>query len=105
MEHAARILPNYAYEDYIQWKGQWEIIDGISIAKAPIPIPRHQNVVGNLHTVIQIELKKKKCSCKVYQPIDLKIKENTIVNPDVLISCQPIEKKYLDYPPIFVAEV
>ncbi len=105
MDSTARILPNYTYEDYIQWEGRWEVIEGIPFAMAPMPIPRHQRTASRLNAIIFNGLQKKQCSCEVYHPIDLKIRDNTIVNPDLLIVCQPIEKKYLDFPPIFVAEI
>ena len=31
--------------------------------------------------------------------------EDTVVQPDVLVVCKKIEKKYLDFPPVFVAEI
>lgn len=43
-------------------------------------------------------LDSKSCNCNVYQPIDVKIKENTVVNPDLLIVCEEIEGQYLDKP-------
>jgi Uma2 family endonuclease len=44
-------------------------------------------------------------NCKVYLPIDWKINDNTVVQPDVLIVCDKIEKKFLDFPPVLVAEI
>lgn len=46
-----------------------------------------------------------KCRCQVYQSIDLKITEHTVVNPDILIVCKPILKQYLDFPPALVVEI
>ena len=43
--------------------------------------------------------------CKVYQPIDYKIDEYTVVQPDLLIVCKPIKKKFLDFPPALVVEI
>src|SRR5205085_9955603 len=43
--------------------------------------------------------------CTVYPPLDWKISDDTIVQPDVLIVCKKIEKKYLDFPPVLVIEV
>lgn len=101
-----RLLPNYTYEDYVLWEGEWEVIDGIAYAMTPMPAPRHQQISNNLSTEFSIEIKKGTCtSCKVYQPIDLKINENTIVHPDLLVVCQPITKQYLDFPPELVIEI
>ena len=101
-----RFLPNYSYEDYILWEGEWEVIDGIPYAMTPMPAPRHQSIASNLSTELTLALRKNTCKdCKVYQPIDLKINENTIVHPDLLIVCKPITKQYLDFPPELVIEI
>ncbi len=105
MAYSARILPNYTYEDYLQWEGRWEILEGIPHAKSPMPSPRHQEIAGKVHALFLAAVEAAACDCKVYQPIDLKISEHTIVNPDLLIVCQPIEKSYLDFPPALVAEI
>lgn len=41
----------------------------------------------------------------MFLPLDWKIKEDTIVQPDLLIVCNKIEKKYLDFPPTLVVEI
>jgi len=102
---ANRILPHYTYEDYSQWKGQWEVIDGIPYAMSPMPRPEHQAVAGSLHAEFRAALKTAKCSCKVYQPIDYKVAEDTVLNPDLLIVCKPITKQFLDFTPELVAEI
>ena len=105
MHTMARILPHYTYEDYRQWEGQWEIIEGIPYAMSPAPLPYHQFIAGNLHSVFWEALKGHSCGCRVYQPIDYLIEEDTVLNPDLLIVCKPIAKKFLDFPPVLVAEI
>lgn len=106
MNSAIRILPHYTYEDYCQWEGSWELIDGIPYAMSPAPIPKHQWMSANLISELRISIKKSDCkSCKVYNFIDIKIEENTIVQPDTLIVCKPITKNFLDFPPVLVAEI
>ncbi len=106
MSLAPRILPNYSYEDYLRWEGRWEIIDGIAYDMSPMARPDHQEIASNLSWVFTSAIKASKCSfCKVYQPIDLKISENNIVNPDLLIVCKKIEGHYLDTPPELVVEI
>ena len=39
------------------------------------------------------------------QPVDYRITDDIIVQPDMLIVCTKIEKNYLDFPPILVAEI
>ena len=38
--------PNYNYEDYKQWEGDWELIGGLAYAMAPAPMKRHQMLEG-----------------------------------------------------------
>jgi Uma2 family endonuclease len=105
MTIAQKYLPKYTYKDYCQWEGQWELIEGIPYAMSPLPTPIHQNVNANLHGNFKKALKKACGKCKVYIPIDWKIAENIILQPDLLIVCKPIEKKFLDFTPILVVEI
>ena len=38
-------------------------------------------------------------------PLDWKISENTVVQPDMLIICKKIESKYLDFAPSLTVEI
>ncbi len=105
MGYPNKILPHYTYNDYCRWEGQWELIEGIPYAMSPAPRPEHQTVAGNLHAEFRAALKDGKCSCKVYQPIDYKVEEDTILNPDLLIICKPITKQFLDFTPELVVEI
>jgi Uma2 family endonuclease len=104
MPLAQKYRPHYTYEDYCQWEGHWELIEGVPYAMSPLPVPQHQRV--SLTLSIKFEEALENCSnCKVYPPLDWKVAEDTIVQPDVLIVCSKIEKKYLDFPPVLVVEV
>lgn len=105
MHLAYKLLPHYTYEDYCNWEGHWELIDGIPYAMSPQPVPEHQSVAGNLHAELRTALKKSGCHCRVYQPLDYKLSDDTIFNPDLLVVCHPILKKYLDFPPGIVVEI
>ena len=99
-------VPKYTYDDYQNWEGRWEIIEGHAIAMSLLPIPEHQRVAAEIRFQFMLELKANKCSdCKAYDPLDYKIEEDTIVQPDVLIVCGKINKKYLDFTPTLVAEI
>jgi Uma2 family endonuclease len=104
MSTAVKILPHYTYSDYEKWEGRWEVIEGVPHAMSPLPVPKHQIIAGNLHFEFKLQLKK--CSaCKAYQPIDYLVEDDTILQPDMLIVCGEIVKKYLDFPPALVVEV
>lgn len=104
MSIAEKYRPHYTYEDYCQWEGNWELIEGMPYAMAPLPIPAHQRV--SLVISMRFEEGLKNCKeCKAYPPLDWKISDDTIVQPDILIVCNTIEKKFLDFPPALVVEV
>jgi Uma2 family endonuclease len=106
MRAAIKILPHYTYEDYCNWEGRWELIDGIPFAMSPAPIPEHQWIGANIIGELRNAVRKTGCKhCKVFESIDLKISEDTIVQPDVLIVCKPITKKFLDFPASLVVEI
>ena len=103
---AVKILPRYTYEDYCQWEGKWEIIDGIPYAMSPAPSHKHQNIAGNIFAEFRESLRENACKhCRVYQPIDYVVDDNTILQPDLLIVCKPITGKVLDFPPDLVVEI
>lgn len=104
MSIAERYRPHYTYEDYCQWEGRWELIEGMPYAMSPAPVPSHQRVSVLLSFEFVKALDKCK-NCKIFQPLDWKLREDTIVQPDLLIVCDKIEKKFLDFPPVLVVEI
>jgi len=103
MSIASKYRPYYTYEDYCQWEGRWELIEGMPYAMSPAPTPGHQRVSAIL--IRRFEALEKCKNCTVYQPLDWKITEDTIVQPDLLVVCDEIKKKYLDFPPVLVVEI
>ena len=104
MSIAEKYRPYYTYEDYCQWEGNWELIEGMPYAMCPAPIPAHQRV--SLLLSMRFENALIDCKeCKAYPPLDWKIEEDTIVQPDLLIVCNKIEKKFLDFAPVLVVEI
>ena len=104
MSIAEKYRPAYTYEDYCQWEGRWELIEGMPYAMSPLPVPDHQRTSLKLCILFEEALTDCK-QCRVYPPLDWKMAEDTVVQPDVLIVCDKIEKKYLDFPPALVAEI
>lgn len=102
---AEKYRPYYTYEDYCQWEGKWELIEGMPYAMSPAPVPTHQRVCVVLSILFELALKKSCKKCKLYLPLDWKITEDTVVQPDLLIVCDKIEKKFLDFPPVLVVEI
>jgi Uma2 family endonuclease len=106
MSSAIKILPHYTYEEYCQWEGRWELIEGIPYAMSPAPAPRHQWVSSNIKAELRNALKASGCkNCKVYDFIDIKVSEDTILQPDAVVVCKEISKAFLDFPAALVVEI
>ncbi len=106
MSDAYKILPHYTYEDLCAWEGRWELIEGIPYAMSPAPIPKHQLVAMEIKAELREALKISKCrKCKVYDFIDFMLEDDTVLQPDGLVVCGEINKKYLDFAPALVLEV
>jgi Uma2 family endonuclease len=105
MTIAEKYRPYYTYEDYCHWEGKWELIDGMPYAMSPAPVPAHQRVNSTLIFEFESALKAGGKKCKLYLPLDWKIAEDIIVQPDILIVCDKIEKKFLDFPPALIVEI
>lgn len=97
-------LPHYTYEDYKQWEGSWELFEGFPIAMAPAPMINHQAIAGN----ILYELKKSidECDrCLVLGEVDYKLSDDTILRPDVVLSCDEPNDAYITKAPEIIVEV
>jgi Putative restriction endonuclease len=60
MPASIKILPHYTYQEYKNWEGKWELIDGIPHAMSPAPNTRHQLVAAALSTEFVLALRQKK---------------------------------------------
>ncbi len=97
-------MPNYTYEDYKHWEGDWELIDGIPFAMAPSPVKKHQMLV----LLIGSELLKKisKCpDCEVLLDSDWKLNSQNILKPDVALVCNDDNPKHISKTPEVIFEV
>lgn len=98
-------LPHYNYDDYSQWEGKWEIINGIPYAMVPAPSIKHQDLCVEI--VFHLKSILKNCGrCKVLLPVDWQITDDTVVQPDVLVVCaDQLEDVKLTTTPVLVFEV
>ncbi|PHS41015.1 MAG: hypothetical protein COB07_03205 [Sulfurovum sp.] len=98
-------LPNYTYDDYILWEGNWELIYGVPYAMAPAPMIKHQEISNKIAWQLQEVLKECKV-CQALLPIDWKIDDDTVVQPDNLIIChRPQEEAYINKAPRVIFEI
>jgi len=99
-------LPYYTYDDYKNWEGNdWELIYGQAYCMSPAPMIKHQSVINN----IAWELKNIFSECKHCQallPVDWKIAEDTVVQPDNSLIChEPQNEAYITKAPKIIFEI
>ncbi len=99
-------FPYYTYEDYKAWEGSWELIDGVAYAMAPAPYPIHQRIVFKIGKELDRNLTCSDPNCEIYiSPVDWKVSESTVVQPDVALFCEETTQQYFSKTPPLVVEV
>ena len=94
----------YTYDDYKNWEGRWELIDGIPLAMAPAPLPTHQFIAMELSFQLRKQLEN--CEeCAVLGEVDYKIDEENVVRPDVVLTCERLNKPFLSMSPEIIFEI
>lgn len=97
-------LPHYSTQDYATWKGAWELIEGVPYAMGPSPTIIHQSISQKIAYQLSNLLTNCK-SCKALLAVDWKINEETIVQPDNLVVCEPVKGQYLTKAPKIIFEI
>lgn len=96
--------PRYSWQDYQIWEGRWELIEGAPYAMSPMPSIRHQNVSQRIAQQLGNKLQGCK-TCQALLPIDWRISDETVVQPDNLVVCGQLDQPYLTFAPRLVFEV
>ena len=98
--------PRYTYNDYKNWKEDWELVDGYPYQMLPSAAPRHSKTFVNFITQGKNALKaNKECECELFAELDWKISEETVVRPDMMIICGKTTTDFLEFPPVLVLEI
>jgi Uma2 family endonuclease len=98
--------PKYTYSEWLHWEERGELIQGLPVAKSTRIGPKHEKAVAAFKTALNTAFESANIKdCKVGEPIDYKISNDTILKPDVFVVCSKINKLYLDFPPVLVVEV
>ena len=96
----------YTYEQYKTWDDKWELIDGVPYAMSPAPYPKHQKVVFRVSKELDKNLECNEDICEIYfAPVDWKIDNTTVVQPDVALFCEETENQFFSKTPPLVVEV
>lgn len=95
------------FSDYRTWDDdqRWEIIDGVPYAMAS-PLVIHQALVGSFYVELARGLQGK--ACQVFlSPLDVKLSETDVVQPDLLVVCQrdQLLRTHVEGPPTLVVEI
>ena len=97
-------IEHYTYDDYKMWDDNWELIDGVAYAMAPAPMIKHQRLSFRIAREIDNSLAD--CEkCEVLSEVDYKVSEDTVLKPDVVVTCGEENDYYLTRAPEIVAEV
>ncbi len=97
--------PRYTYDDYSLWEGNWELIEGAPYAMSPAPMIEHQSISAKIAR--QLDELFENCShCRALLPVDWKITEDTVVQPDNLVIChEPRNPAYISRAPEIIFEI
>ncbi|MBF0255668.1 MAG: Uma2 family endonuclease [Gammaproteobacteria bacterium] len=108
MSVQAALEPGFSWQDYQGWPDdeRWELIDGQAYAMAPAPSTRHQRVAARLYARLERAVDGKGCQPFI-APVDLRLSDFDVVQPDVLLVCDPdqIHDSHIEGPPALVVEV
>ncbi|WP_295384314.1 Uma2 family endonuclease [uncultured Thiodictyon sp.] len=104
----AQSADRFTWSDYRSWPDdqRWELIDGVAYAMSPAPSIKHQDVVLRLSSRIEQQLRGKPCRPFV-APTDVKLSESDVVQPDILVVCDPgkITPSHIEGAPDLIVEV
>ncbi|MBI9107173.1 MAG: Uma2 family endonuclease [Spirochaetales bacterium] len=98
----------YTYEDYLLWPNdqRWELIGGYAYLMSPAPTTSHQRLSRVLSIAVYNYIEGKNCEA-FCAPFDVKLAEDTVVQPDLLVICDKskIEERGCSGAPDLVVEI
>ena len=100
-------VPRYTYNDYKNWKEDWELVNGYPFQLLPSASFKHSKVQGNLiyQSKLALNQNHKDCNCAVFPELDWKINDDTVVRPDIMIVCGEPKNEILEFPPVLIIEL
>ncbi len=100
-------FPRYTYNDYKNWKEDWELVNGYPLQMLPSASFKHNNVQGNLIYQSKFSINKNdgNCDCFVIPELDWKINDYTVVRPDIMVVCGNPKSEFLEMPPVLIIEI
>ena len=108
MSLAEKYREHYTIEDYKQWQGDWELIEGIPFAMASFTFADHQIIISQIIYLLKREISdRNSCkNCFVIPEVDWIVRYDTVLRPDVVVTCNiPELQSHLKEKPEVVFEV
>lgn len=105
MTSAEKFVPNYTFEDYQNWKGDWELWQGVAVSMLPSPFGLHSSSLVSVGTAFANSIAKSECDASVLGNLDWIISRDTVLRPDVMIVCGAPPEKHQESPPAVVVEI
>lgn len=106
MNSIPQLIPHYSVSDYQQWAGDWELWNGVPIARGPSPLLPHGAFAAILAFAFQNALKRAKTNrWTLIQEIDWIIDPHTVVRPDLMLIAGRPTNSHLTVPPVLVVEI
>ncbi len=100
-------FPRYTYNDYKNWKEDWELVDGYPLQFLPSASMNHNKVQMRLigQSLFSLQKNEDASNCEVFAELDWKINEDTVVRPNLMIICGEASGNYLEFPPVLIIEI
>ena len=94
----------YSYDDYKKWEGKWELFSGVPVAMSPAPMKKHQSLASEI--IYNLKRQLENClECEVLGEIDYKVRNDTILRPDIVLTCGETNEAYLIKAPEVIVEI
>ena len=98
-------IVNYTYDDYCNWEGEWELIDGIAVSMSPAPVKKHQRLAGEIFILLNNTINQECSECEILYEVDWKVNEETVLRPDIVLACDDEHEAYLTKAPKIIVEI
>jgi len=98
-------IVNYTYDDYCNWEGEWELIDGIAVSMSPAPVKKHQRLAGEIFILLNNTINQECGECEILYEVDWKVNEETVLRPDIVLACDDEHEAYLTKAPKIIVEI